>query len=174
VRLPSWLKSLADLGRSGEMLADDPGGALPAYGLANYGALDAGLSDGGLTLVSAVGVDRLENWASLSKEAEKRRRELWLDALQADIDRAYPGFAAAVRTRMLLNARSMQGFLGTPGGAVYGFAPTPFARGVFAGIPRSARTPVPGLFLASAFAGSGGYTGAILGGAEAARMALAG
>ena len=87
---------------------------MPVYGLANYGAIDAGLGDGGLTLVSEVGVDRLENWASLSKDQEKSRREAWLDALQADIDRAYPGFGSAVKTRTFLNARSMQGFLGTP------------------------------------------------------------
>jgi phytoene dehydrogenase-like protein len=173
-RLPSWLKTLADLGRSTELLAEDPGGAMPVYGLANYGAIDAGLGDGGLTLVSAVGVDRLENWASLSKDQEKSRREAWLDALQADIDRAYPGFGSAVKTRQLLNARSMQGFLGTPGGAVYGFAPVPFARGIFAGVPRSSRTPIPGLYLASAFGNSGGYTGAMLAGAEAAALILKG
>ena len=125
MRLPPWMKALADMGRCADVLAQEPGSAMPAYGLTNYGAIDAGLGDGKLTLVTAVGVDRVENWASLSKDEEKRRREAWLDALQADIDRAYPGFGSAVKTRLFLNARSMQGFLGTPGGAVYGFAPTP-------------------------------------------------
>jgi phytoene dehydrogenase-like protein len=172
MRLPSWMRSLADMGRCAELLAGDPGRAMPAYGLTNYGAIDSGLGDGQQTLVTAVGVDRAENWTSLTKDEEKRRREAWLDALQADIDRAYPGFGSAVKTRMFLNARSMQGFLGTPGGAVYGFAPTPFARGVWSGWPRSPQTPVPGLFLASAFGFAGGYAGAILAGAEAARLIL--
>jgi all-trans-retinol 13,14-reductase len=171
-RLPSWLTSLADLGQCAALLGEDPAGRLPAYGLANYGAIDSGLGDGALTLVTAVGVDRLENWSGLSDEQERRRRELWLDALQADLDRAYPGFAAAVKTRMFLTARSMRDFLMTPGGAVYGFAPLPFARGVFAGLPRSPATPVPGLYLASAFSGFGGYTGAMRGGASAAELAM--
>jgi phytoene dehydrogenase-like protein len=174
MRLPPWMARLADMGRCAGLLADDPADAMPAYGVTNYGAIDSGLGDGGLTLVTAVGVDRLQNWAHLSKDEEKRRREAWLDALQADLDRAYPGFGSAVKTRMLLNARSMQGFLGTPGGAVYGFAPTPFARGILSGWPRTPKTPTPGVYLASAFGFGGGYSGAILAGAEAAGLILKG
>ena len=36
-----------------------PSGSLPIYGIANYGAIDSGLADGGPTLVSVVGLDRL-------------------------------------------------------------------------------------------------------------------
>jgi phytoene dehydrogenase-like protein len=50
---------------------------------------------------------------------------------------------------------------------VYGFAPTPGARG-------SAVTPIPGLYLASAYSGGGGFIGAIVGGAAAADAILAG
>jgi hypothetical protein len=44
--------------------------------------------------------------------------------------------------------------------------------GIWAGIPRSPRTPVPGFYLASSFAGSGGFTGAISSGADAVRVAM--
>ena len=54
---------------------------------------------------------------------------------------------------------------------VYGFAPLPPKRGIWAGIPRSPRTPVPGVYLASSFAGSGGFTGAMSSGSDAARHA---
>ena len=57
-------------------------------------------------------------------------------------------------------------------GAVYGFAPLPFERGIWAGVPRSPRTPIPGIYLASSFAESGGFTGAMKSGADAARMAM--
>jgi all-trans-retinol 13,14-reductase len=73
---------------------------------------------------------------------------------------------------MFLNARSMHNFLNTPGGAVYGFAPLPFERGIWAGPPRSPKTPVRGVYLASSFAESGGFTGAMKSGADAARMAM--
>ncbi len=168
VRLPPWLTSLADFGRCAELLASEPRGQLPVYALANYGAIDSGLGEGGPTLVTAVGVDRLENWTGLTRGAETHRREAWLDALQADLDRAYPGFGAAVQTRVFLNARAMRDFLGTPGGAIYGFAPLPFSRRLWSGAPRSPRTPTPGLWLAGSFGGFGGYSGAMRAGADAA------
>jgi phytoene dehydrogenase-like protein len=96
----------------------------------------------------------------------------WLDAFQAALDRDYPGSNAAVVERMFLNARSMHNFVNTPAGATYGFAPLPFERGIWAGQPRTPRTPLPGVYPASSFAGSGGFTGAIMGGADAARMAM--
>jgi phytoene dehydrogenase-like protein len=73
---------------------------------------------------------------------------------------------------MFLNARSMRGFLNTPGGAVYGYAPTPPTRGLWAGMPRTPKTPIPNLYLASSFGGSGGFTGAMVTGADAARLGL--
>jgi phytoene dehydrogenase-like protein len=171
--LPDWMKRLRDSGDSARMFAADPGDRLPAYGIANYGAIDSGLADGGPTLVSVVGVDRFDNWAALTPLEERDRRERWLDAFQRALDRDYPGFASAVVERTFLNARSMRNFLNTPDGAVYGFAPLPPERGIWAGVPRSPKTPIPGLYLASSFAGSGGFTGAMRSGAEAARAAMA-
>jgi all-trans-retinol 13,14-reductase len=72
----------------------------------------------------------LSNWAGLTPQQEKDRRERWLDAFQAALDRDYPGFGGAVTERLFLNARSMRNFLNTPDGAVYGFAPTPPQRGI--------------------------------------------
>ncbi|MFI5015034.1 MAG: phytoene desaturase family protein [Hyphomicrobiales bacterium] len=171
--LPEWMNALRDTAESARLLAADPGGRLPSYGIANYGAIDSGLSDGGPTLVSVVGLDRLDNWTGLTPQQEKDRRERWLDAFQAALERDYPGLGGAVTERLFLNARSMRNFLNTPEGAVYGFAPTPPRRGIWAGIPRSPRTPVQGLYLASSFGGSGGFTGAMMSGAAAARTAMA-
>jgi phytoene dehydrogenase-like protein len=170
--LPEWTASLCDTAESARLLAADPGGRLPSYGIANYGAIDSGLANGGPTLVSIVGLDRLSNWTGLTPQQEKDRRERWLDAFQAALDRDYPGFAGAVTERMFLNARSMRNFLNTPDGAVYGFAPTPPQHGIWAGYPRSPRTPIRGLYLASSFSGSGGFTGAMMSGAAAARTAM--
>ncbi len=171
--LPDWMKALREFGDCARLFAADPAGKLPAYGIANYGAIDSGLADGGPILVSVVGVDRFDNWSALTPQQEKDRRERWLDAFQAALDRDYPGLSAAVSERLFLNARSMRGFLNTPDGAVYGFAPLPPERGIWAGIPRSPKTPVPGLYLASSFAGTGGFTGAMRSGAQAAQAAMA-
>jgi phytoene dehydrogenase-like protein len=172
IALQDWMTSLNQIGERARMFAADPGGMLPSYGVANYGAIDSGLAGDGPVLVTVVGLDRFDNWAALAPQDEKDRRERWLDAFQAALECDYPGFSAAVSERMFLNARSMHNFMNTPGGAVYGFAPAPFERGVWAGVPRSPRTPIPCLYLASSFGGAGGFTGAMMSGASAARMAM--
>ena len=172
VRVPNWVQSLREIGACARMFTENPGARVPLYGIANYGAIDSGLSDGGPTLVTVVGLDRLDNWSRLTPQEEQDRRARWLDAFQVALDRDYPGIGAAVTERLFLNARSMHGFLNTPDGAVYGFAPLPPKRGIWAGIPRSPRTPVPGVYLASSFAGSGGFTGAMSSGADAVRVAM--
>jgi phytoene dehydrogenase-like protein len=173
VVLPDWMTAIDDMAKCSGLLAEAPAGRLPVFGIANYGAIDSGLSASGPTLVSVVGTDRLSNWAGLSAEAEKDRRARWLDAFLAALDRQFPGFGNAVTDKVLLNARSMHGYLNTPEGAIYGFAPRPPERPIWAGIPRSPKTPVPGMYLASSFAGGGGFTGAMLSGANAAEFALA-
>jgi phytoene dehydrogenase-like protein len=166
------MRTLADVAQSASLLGADPAGRMPMLGIANYGAIDSGLADGGPTLVSVVGTDRWSNWKDLDPHAEKERRARWLDAVLAALDREYPGFASAVGEQVFLNARSMRGFLNTPEGAIYGFAPWPPQRGIFAAVARCARSPIEGLYLASAFAG-GGFSGAMLAGANAAELALA-
>jgi all-trans-retinol 13,14-reductase len=173
VRVPDWAKSLRDIGSCARMFTENPGDRMPLYGIANHGAIDSGLSGGGPTLVTVVGLDRFDNWSGLAPQQEKDRRARWLDAFQVALDKDYPGFGSAVSERTFLNARSMHNFLNTPDGCVYGFAPLPPKRGIWAGIPRSPRTPVNGIYLASSFAGSGGFTGAMGSGAAAAWMALA-
>jgi all-trans-retinol 13,14-reductase len=173
VVLPDWMTAFSDVTKSSGLLAEDPTGRLPSFGIANYGAIDNGLSESGPTLVSVVGTDRLSNWAALTAEAEKDRRARWLDVFLAALDRQFSGFGSAVTDKVFLNARSMHGFLNTPEGAIYGFAPCPPERPIWAGIPRSPRTPMPGLYLASSFAGGGGFSGAMLSGAHAAELAMA-
>lgn len=172
VVMPDWMTALSDTAASARLLADDPAGRMPVLGIANYGAIEAELGDGP-TLVSVVGPDHLGNWAGLTREAEKARRERWLDAILGALERTYPGFASAVTEKTLLTAHSMHDYLNTPGGAIYGFAPRSPERSFWFGLPRSARTPIPNLYLASSFAGSGGFTGAMLGGAAAARLVMA-
>ena len=65
----------------------------------------------------------------------------------------------------------MHEYLNTPGGAVYGFAMHP-PEHMPKGPPQNFATPIKGLWLASAFAGLGGFTGAMACGAGAARAAM--
>jgi len=120
-----------------------------------------------------VGPDRLANWDCLDKDAYDARRNGWRDAIAAAIDREFPGFAAHIVTSVFNTAHSMHSYLGTPDGAIYGFAPLPPTGPIWRGVDRSVKTAVPGLYLASAFAGFGGFTGAIKAGGDAADRILA-
>ncbi len=123
--------------------------------------------------VSVVGPDRLDSWTGLDQDAHNAKRAAWRDAVAAAIDRAFPGFARHVVAAVFNTAHSMNSYLGTPGGAIYGFAPLPPTGPIWRGIDRSVTTPIPGLYLASAFAGFGGFTGAIKAGDDAATRILA-
>ena len=167
---PDAITRLDQLSAAAAVLAEEPGSALPPYVVVDYGRLDTGLrrDDGDPYLVTLSGVDRLSNWDGLEADAYDARRARWMNALIGDLDRRFPGIAAAVTQREMATARTLRHYLGTPQGEVYGFRPTPermFAR------PPTPRTSVPGLWIASAYTVSGGYAGAIQGGLMAARAA---
>ncbi len=167
--LPDDLTRFADFPLACARFGAEPADALPPYVIADYGRLDAGIrKQGDPYLVSLCGADRFAWWRALSEEQEMARREAWIERLLADADRRYPGFAAAVVHKEIAVSRTMRNRLGTPEGEVYGFRPTPqrlFSR------PPKAATPVPGLFLSSAYTVSGGYAGAMHGGLMAADAA---
>lgn len=174
VLLPSWMNSLRDYPHSAALLGANPGGKMPLLCIANYGAINSGLNDsGGPTLVSVVGLDDIANWRGLSKDMESERRNAWLDAILIELEQRYPGFAGAVSEKTFLNAASMERYLGTPGGAIYGFDPIPPTTPFWKGRPRTPRTPIPGLFLASSWGGASGFSGAMGSGEEAAELAIA-
>ena len=170
--LPEGMSRFDQYGDGATAMCGPPGDALPLYSIANFTAVDSQLWDEPPHLVSVLGLDRLANWTGVSREGAIARREHWLDAIEAALDRDYPGFSGLVATRGLLNAYSMAGYLNTPEGAVYGFAPLPAEDPILAGFPRTPRTPLGGLYLASAFGGEHGFNGAMLSGAEAARLAV--
>lgn len=170
ILLPDGMTAFDQYDAAG-LLGDAPRGDLPPLGVANFGAIDSGLWETPPVLLSVLGLDRIGNWDRVDREAARERRELWLDALLARLERDYPGLTALVQERTLLTANSMRGYLSTPAGAVYGFAATPPTTAIEAGFPRTPKTPLPGLYLSSAFGGEHGFNGAMLSGAEAAKLA---
>jgi phytoene dehydrogenase-like protein len=166
--LPDWLQTLEGLRESGAVLGGD-GTRLPPYSFVDYQRIDSGLNAAGLSLGSFCGIDRLENWAPLSAEAKHRRKAFWIEHLVADLDREFPGIAKAAVHREMATAETFAHHLNTPEGAVYGFAPEHEGANPLA---ITARTTIGGLWLASAYVFGGGFTGAMMGGAAAARDAL--
>ncbi len=170
--LPPWIKRLADFPRSADLFAAMPGTDMPGLVVVDYAAIDSGLG-GPPYPVSVVGLDRVANWQGLDKPAYEDKRDRWQAAIVGAIDRAFPGMASHVTVSTFSTASTMQSYLAAPFGAVYGFAPRPPSGPIWRGVERSPRTPVPHLYLASSYAGSGGFTGAILSGGTAADRILA-
>jgi phytoene dehydrogenase-like protein len=165
---PPWLRRLDQLREAGAILGGD-GTRLPPYVFVDYQRISSGLNPTGPHLGSLCGIDRLENWEPLSAEARHARKAYWIERLVADLDREFPGMAGAVVHREMATAETLAHYLNTPAGAVYGFAPEREAANPLTMTPR---TTIDGLWLASAYAFGGGFTGAMMGGAAAARGAL--
>jgi len=163
---PEWMRTLRDMPRSAELTAGPPGEREPHFVFADYSLIDSGLP-GPPYAGSMGGLDRVENWAGLSASEDRDRRARWSERMIEVLDREFPGLGSAVVHTEMTTSRSIERYLGTPGGAIYGFAPAPPRRHFF-----RPRTKIRGLYLASAWTGLGGYTGAILGGTTAARAAL--
>lgn len=161
--LPDWMTRLGDYAAATRLMADAPRGRMPPFAIANYAAIDSGVP-APPHVVSITGPDHIDNWPEPTIEDYRARRTQWQRALIDDLDTHYPGLAGAVVAASFNTARSVESYLGAPHGAVYGFAP--------ASGPGSPRTPLSGVYLASAYAGSGGYTGAIVAGGACADMVL--
>ncbi len=173
ILLPSWMTALTDFPKSADLFGASPDGRMPVLGIGNYAAIASGLDEHGPNLVTVAGVDNISNWRGLSKDGEAARRNAWLDAILAELERNFPGFAGAVVEKVFMSAASMERYLGTPGGAIYGFDPVPPTQPIWRGMPRTPKTPIPGLYLASSWGGSGGFSGAMATGADAAELAMA-
>ncbi len=167
--IPDWLEKFGDLREAAAILRENPQGRMPPYTFVDYGRINSGLNATGPHLVNFSGIDRLENWSSLDDAARQARKAEWIAALVVDIDRHFPGMASAVVHSEMATAATMQRYLNTPGGAVYGFAPN---TGLGQIAKTGPRTSIRGLWLASAYTTAGGYTGAMFGGAQAATQAL--
>src|SRR5713226_642209 len=114
---------------------------------------------------------RLSNWDSSDMDAYREKRGRWQQAIVGYLSSVYPGLADAVVASSFNTALSVRQYLNAPDGAVYGFAPTP-PRSIWRVPVRSPRTAVPGLYLASAYAGFGGYTGVVQSAGACADMIL--
>ena len=169
--VPDWMQRFSDFKQGTSLFGADPDGRMPVMCVVDYGQIDSGLAEGGLHPMNIVCADRLENWDGLDDAAYHARREAWLSAIIERLDMEWPGLAGAVKASTMATARTMHQHLNTPGGAIYGFAMVP-PKSLPKEPPRNIATSVEGLWIASAYTGFGGFTGAIGGGIAAARAAL--
>jgi phytoene dehydrogenase-like protein len=168
--LPREMKRLSDYAQGATLMADDPGQRMPPMSIVDYAAIDSGVPAPPYVL-SILGPDRLSNWDSSDMDAYREKRGRWQEAIVRYLSSFYPDLASGVVASSFNTALSVRQYLDAPDGAVYGFAPTP-PRSIWRTPARSPRTAVPGLYLASAYAGFGGYTGVVQSAGACADMIL--
>jgi phytoene dehydrogenase-like protein len=168
--LPAGMTRLSDYASGAALMATEPGERMPPMSIVDYDAIDSGVPAPPYVL-SVCGPDSLSNWDSTDMDAYRAKRGRWQDAIVRHLSSLYPGLAEAVVASSFNTALSVRQYLNAPGGAVYGFAPTP-PRSIWRTPIRSPRTPIPGLYLASAYAGFGGYSGVVQAAGACADMIL--
>jgi phytoene dehydrogenase-like protein len=168
--LPPDMKRFSDYARGARLMAEEPGTQMPPMSVVDYAAIDSGVPAPPYVL-SVLGPDHLSNWDASDMEAYREKRGRWQQAIVGYLDSIYPGIAGAIVASSFNSALSVRQYLNAPHGAVYGFAPSPL--NAADPIPRrSPRTVVPGLYLASAYAGFGGYSGVVQSAGVCADMIL--
>lgn len=167
--VPEHCKKFNDYANFKVAFAQDPSDEMPGYVFTDYSKLDTGLNLKSRHFAVLCGIDDIENWQHLSEEQYYQRKEKWEAALLSDLDKQFPGIGQHIVFQEMGTARTMNEYLNTPAGATYGFAQNaPFIQSK----PPSTKTTVPGLFLASTFGShGGGFVGAMLSGANAAKQA---
>jgi phytoene dehydrogenase-like protein len=168
--LPREMKQLSDYAQGAALMADEPGARMPPMSMVDYAAIDSGVPAPPYVLLIC-GPDLLSNWDSADMDAYRSKRGRWQDAIVRYLDTVYPGLAGGVVASSFNTALSVRQYLNVPNGAAYGFAPTP-PRSLWHAPLGSPRTAVPGLYLASAYAGFGGYTGVVQSAGTCADMIL--
>ena len=152
--LPPWLTRLADFKDGTTLMKDEPGDKMPPMSIVDFAAIESGVPSPPYVL-SIFGPDHLSNWDSSDMDAYRDKRGRWQNAIVSYLDGIYPGVQNSIVASSFNSALSVRQYLNAPDGAVYGFAPTPDAPS------RSPKTVLPGVYLSSAYAGVGGYTGVL-------------
>lgn len=161
---PGWMQRYSQFPENAPVMGEPPNGKIPAYLFCDYTHVASDLTDEPPYLGVLVGCDSIENWRGLSESEYRDRKDRWMDAMIAALEKEYPGLTSAIVYRTMNTARSVEQYLGRPEGTIYGFEPK-------AGLP-APRTGIKGLWLASTYTGLGGYTGAMMGGSCAERLAF--
>jgi len=165
--IPDWLSSIKQVPKSASLFRQEATDKMPGFVFVDYSALESELTEDGRYFAVMTGLDHIDNWINLDEGEYQNRKNQWMENLITFLDKTFPGISERIIYKEMATARTVQDYLNTPGGAVYGFAQEPKQGGRFR--PQS-QTAVNGLLLTSAYAfPGGGFTGAMSAGENAIR-----
>ncbi|MFX0085164.1 MAG: phytoene desaturase family protein [Candidatus Hodarchaeota archaeon] len=125
----------------------------------DYSTIDSQLSKEGYIGVIC-GIDYLDNWSHLDKDEYRKKKEEVIETYLERLNEVIPGIIDIIDYAELGTPRTMASYTQNPSGVVYGFAQTisqinPQLKAEIRNVP------IKNLFFASAWAGGGGFSGAI-------------
>ena len=136
----------------------------------DYSQIDSGLAPAGKSLGVVATVDSLSDWEGLPAEEYQAKKEQVAQTLIGRLNRLIPGISEAIEYQEVATAKTILRYTRNPHGSITGFAQTP-EQSLVKRI--GARSPVDGLYFASAWAfPGGGFSGAMMSGHLAALQVL--
>ncbi len=131
-------------------------------GVIHYSVMDPDMAPAGKSVIATIRNEFITAWRGLSEEAYRTKKAEVTAEIVTDLDERYPGIRDHIEVIEVATPHTMTRYTNNPDGAFNGFAYTVERVGMFdGGLP--AKTPVRGLYLASAWTGAvgGGHAGSI-------------
>lgn len=131
----------------------------------DYQSFETGLNEEGKYAGTICGIDYLDHWEKTYRQGEaaynQKKNEIE-NVLLDRLDQVYPGIKDLVIVREFGTPYTIVRYTMNPQGSVYGFAQTPAQSGPKIRALRA--SPLKNLYFASAWVGTGGFSGAIMSG----------
>ncbi|MHA2224053.1 MAG: phytoene desaturase family protein [Candidatus Hodarchaeales archaeon] len=136
----------------------------------DYNLIDSRLNEEGIYTATICGIDYLDHWADLNDEDYESKKKQVADILINRLNEIFPGIKDIIIFSEVATPKTLVRYTQNPEGTVYGFSQTPDQVGPRRNAIR--KPPIKNLYCASAWTGSGGFTGAISGGYSCALKIL--
>lgn len=133
-----------------------------------YNVSDSEASPQGTTQIAIVSLAYAEPWLEVPPAEYAATKFKCAEQILTRIEKEYPNFRSHIEEIEVATPITHMRFLGTPGGAFYGFDQYPKDSNMF--IPP--KSSIRGLYAAGAWAGSGGFQPTLTSGGQAARAIL--
>jgi len=133
-----------------------------------YDLVDPSFSPAGCAQVVIVDLKYSEPWESVPPQQYYQTKFDLAEKIIKRVDSLYRGFREHIEEIEVATPLTHMRYLGHPGGAIYGFDQYAKDSSLFV----SHRSPVEGLYMAGAWAGSGGFQPTLNSGVQAARAVI--
>ena len=133
-----------------------------------YDAMDCNFSQKGTSQVAVICMSYSDPWEKIPPQQYYETKCRMADQILNIVEKHFPGIRAHIEEIEIATPLTYMRYLGTPGGAIYGFEQFTKDTNYFV----SPRSPIEGLYLAGAWAGSGGFQPTLQSGIEAGKAVI--